>query len=164
MKDKAAKDARMWGGRFTEPTDALVQRVNASIGVDAAMAEEDLLGSLAHVRMLARRGIVTAEEGDAIVAGLERLLTDVRAGAIAWREDLEDVHMNLESLLTERIGPAGGKLHTARSRNDQVTTDARLYLRRRGSELRDLVVELRRVLVALAREHVDVIMPGYTHL
>ncbi len=154
----------MWGGRFSEPTDALVQRVNASIGVDAAMAEEDLLGSMAHARMLARQGIISADEGDAIVAGLERLLEEVRAGAVEWREELEDVHMNLESLLTERIGAAGGKLHTARSRNDQVATDARLYLRRRGAELRDLLVELRRVLVALAREHVDVIMPGYTHL
>ncbi len=158
------RDARMWGGRFDEPTDALVQRVNASITVDSAMAEDDLLGSIAHAKMLARQGIITSAEGDAIVAGLRELLVEVRAGKVAWREELEDVHMNLESLLTERLGAVGGKLHTARSRNDQVATDARLYLARRGSELRELVVELRRVLVQLAAEHIDVIMPGYTHL
>ena len=158
------RDARMWGGRFAEPTDALVQRVNASITVDSAMAEDDLLGSIAHATMLARQGIITSAEGDAIVAGLRELLAEVRAGKVTWREELEDVHMNLESLLTERLGAVGGKLHTARSRNDQVATDARLYLARRGRELRDLIVELRRVLVQLAAEHIDVIMPGYTHL
>lgn len=158
------RDKRMWGGRFEEPTDALVQRVNASVGVDSAMAEEDLLGSIAHARMLTRQRILTEEEGRAIVGGLQELLADVRAGKVEWREELEDVHMNLEALLTDRLGAVGGKLHTARSRNDQVATDSRLYLRRRGGELRDLVVELRRVLVALAERHIDVIMPGYTHL
>ena len=127
------RDARMWGGRFAEPTDALVQRVNASITVDSAMAEDDLLGSIAHATMLARQGIITSAEGDAIVAGLRELLAEVRAGKVTWREELEDVHMNLESLLTERLGAVGGKLHTARSRNDQVATDARLYLARRGA-------------------------------
>ncbi len=165
MSDEGPKqDTRMWGGRFEEPTDALVQRVNSSTKVDSAMAEEDLLGSLAHARMLARQGIITAEEGDALVAGLRELLAEVRAGKVEWREELEDVHMNLESLLTQRLGSVGGKLHTARSRNDQVTTDARLYLARRGAELRGLLVELRRLLVTLAEDHIDVIMPGYTHL
>ncbi len=163
-KDGGKPDTRMWGGRFDEPTDALVQRVNSSVSVDSAMAEEDLLGSLAHARMLTHQGILTQEEGEAIAAGLHELLTEVRAGKVEWRDELEDVHMNLESLLTQRLGPLGGKLHTARSRNDQVTTDARLYLARKGGELRGLLVELRRLLVNLARDHIDVVMPGYTHL
>jgi|SRR5690606_4880596 len=162
--DTKARDARMWGGRFAEPTDQLVQRVNASIGVDQAMAEEDLLGSLAHARMLTAQGVLSEAEGAAIVDGLEQLLAEVRAGRVEWQVELEDVHMNLERLLTERIGPVGGKLHTARSRNDQVATDMRLYLKRRGAEVRGLLIELRGVLVDLAERHLDVIMPGYTHL
>src|SRR5690606_25732450 len=155
---------RMWGGRFAEATDALVQRVNASIDVDRRMAEEDLLGSLAHARMLTERGILTADEGVAIDRGLRELLEQVRAGELAWREELEDVHMNLEQVLTERIGPVGGKLHPARSRNDQVATDLRLYLRKRGRRVVDLRTRLRSVLVDLAERHLDVVMPGYTHL
>ncbi len=164
QRENAQRDARMWGGRFEEPTDALVQRVNASISVDKAMAEEDLLGSLAHARMLTEQGVLSEAEGAAIEAGLEELLAEVRAGAIEWREELEDVHMNLEQLLTDRIGPVGGKLHTARSRNDQVATDMRLYLKRRGAEVSGLIGQLRRVLVELAERHIEVILPGYTHL
>ncbi|MFO7546285.1 MAG: argininosuccinate lyase [Trueperaceae bacterium] len=164
-EDTTKKSAeRMWGGRFAEATDALVQRVNASIGVDQAMAEEDLLGSLAHARMLTERGILTPDEGAAIDRGLQELLAQVRAGEVAWREEFEDVHMNLEKLLTERIGPVGGKLHTARSRNDQVATDLRLHLRKRGRRIVDLLTQVRGVLVDLAERHLDVVMPGYTHL
>jgi len=155
---------RMWGGRFTEATDALVQRVNASIDVDRAMAEEDLLGSMAHARMLTERGILSPDEGAAIERGLEELLAEVRTGEVAWRLEDEDVHMNLERLLTERIGAVGGKLHTARSRNDQVATDLRLHLRARGKRIIDLTTQVRGVLVDLAERHLDVIMPGYTHL
>lgn len=162
--DPATSARRMWGGRFAEETDALVQRVNASIGVDQAMAEEDLLGSLAHARMLRERGILSDEEGAAIDRGLRQVLEEVRAGTVVWREAYEDVHMNLEKLLTERIGPVGGKLHTARSRNDQVATDMRLYLRRRGRRLVRLLHEVRSVLVDLAERNLDVILPGYTHL
>jgi argininosuccinate lyase len=157
-------ETRMWGGRFEEPTDALVERVNASIGVDQAMAEDDLTGSIAHATMLTEQGILTAAEGAAIVAGLNGLLTDLHAGKLEFTVELEDIHMNLEKLLTDRIGPVGGKLHTARSRNDQVATDMRLYLRRRGATLRELLLQLRTVLTNLAEEHVDTLLPGYTHL
>src|SRR5690606_31294956 len=116
--DDRPRDTRMWGGRFEEATDALVQRMNASISVDQAMAEDDLRGSMAHARMLAEQGILTPEEGSAILAGLEGLLGELRAGELTFTEELEDIHMNLEKMLTDRIGPVGGKLHTARSRND----------------------------------------------
>ena len=160
----ASNDGRMWGGRFREPTDALVQRVNASVGVDRALAEEDIAGSLAHAAMLADRGILDAADADAIRAGLEAIREEIRAGGFVWREDLEDVHMNIERALTERIGPAGGRLHTARSRNDQVATDFRLYLRRRQRDLEALLHTLRGALADLAERHIDIVMPGYTHL
>ncbi|MEJ2666752.1 MAG: argininosuccinate lyase [Deinococcales bacterium] len=154
----------MWGGRFREPTDALVRRVNASVDVDRELAEEDIEGSLAHAAMLRQRGILAEADETAIRQGLEAIRQDIRAGRFTWREDLEDVHMNIEHALTERIGPAGGRLHTARSRNDQVATDFRLYLKRRQHRTRSLLRALRTVLVDLAERHLDVVMPGYTHL
>ena len=157
-------DKRMWGGRFEEPTDALVERMNASIGVDQAMAEDDLRGSMAHATMLTEQGILTEAEGEAIITGLEELLADLHAGKLEFTVALEDIHMNLEQLLTDRIGPVGGKLHTARSRNDQVATDMRLHLKRRGSVLRRLLLEFRTILTDLAEQHVDALLPGYTHL
>ncbi len=160
----AGATERMWGGRFQEQTDALVQRVNASVGVDQALAEEDIAGSLAHARMLREQGILSAEDAAAIREGLEAIREEIRAGGFVWREELEDVHMNIERALTDRIGPAGGRLHTARSRNDQVATDLRLYLKRRNGSLVQLLRELRAVLVDLAERHLDVILPGYTHL
>ncbi len=162
MTDK--QRAPMWGGRFAEPMDDLVKRVNASIGVDAAMAEEDIRGSLAHARMLTEQGILTAAEGEQILRGLEGLLEDLRAGRLELTAEHEDVHMNLEHLLTQRIGAAGGKLHTARSRNDQVATDMRLHVKRRAGTIVELLGDLRRVLVDLAEDHLGVVMPGYTHL
>ncbi len=160
----AGGDGRMWGGRFQEATDALVQRVNASVDVDRALAEEDIEGSLAHAAMLAAQGVLGDEDEAAIREGLEAVRADIRAGRFEWREDLEDVHMNIERALTDRIGPAGGRLHTARSRNDQVATDLRLYLRRRQRTLEELLRGLRGTLVELAERHLDVILPGYTHL
>ncbi len=154
----------MWGGRFAEGMDELVKRVNASIGVDAAMAEEDIRGSLAHARMLTEQGILTAAEGEAILQGLEGLLEDLQAGRLEFTAEHEDVHMNLEHLLTQRIGAVGGKLHTARSRNDQVATDMRLHVKRRVGALVELIGDLRRVLAELADQNLDVVMPGYTHL
>ncbi len=154
----------MWGGRFSEPMDDLVQRVNASITVDAAMAEEDVLGSLAHAQMLTEQGIISAEEGSAIEGGLRDLLEDLRAGRLEFSEEYEDVHMNIERLLTQRIGAAGGKLHTARSRNDQVATDMRLHVKRRAGTVKELLGDLRRVLVDVAEANMGVILPGYTHL
>ena len=156
--------APMWGGRFEEATDALVKRMNASIGVDQRMAREDLIGSLAHARMLTTTGVLSSEDGSTIEAGLRSLLTDLEAGRLSFSEEYEDIHMNLEHLLTERIGPVGGRLHTARSRNDQVATDMRLYVRERVTTLRALVQDLQRVLLDLAESHISVIMPGYTHL
>jgi len=156
--------APMWGGRFAEATDALVKRMNASIGVDQRMARQDLLGSLAHAAMLTTTGVITAEDGAAIEAGLRSLLADLEAGSLTFSEEFEDIHMNLEHLLTERIGAAGGRLHTARSRNDQVATDMRLYVRERVTRLRGLVIDMQRVILDLAETHVAVVMPGYTHL
>ncbi len=155
---------RMWGGRFQEATDALVQQFNASIDIDKHMAVEDIDGSIAHATMLAETGILTDEEKDTIVEGLEAIGADIAAGKFTWRVDLEDVHMNIERALTERVGAVGGKLHTARSRNDQVATDFRLYLRKQSDDLQGLLLELCQVLVNTAEQHLDVIMPGYTHL
>ena len=165
MSERGEKQAAaMWGGRFSEGMDSLVKRVNASIGVDAAMAREDLEGSLAHAIMLTETGILEPEDGKAIEEGLRQLLVDLDNDRLEFDEELEDIHMNLEHLLTERIGAVGGKLHTARSRNDQVSTDMRLYLKRRGGELTGSFSRLREVLIDLAAEHVDVLLPGYTHL
>ncbi len=167
MKDPDTKpkaDGRMWGGRFEEATDALVQRFQSSVHVDSAMADEDIAGSLAHAQMLQEQGILSEADASAIRAGLEAIREDIHAGRFEWREELEDVHMNIERALTDRIGPAGGRLHTARSRNDQVATDFRLYLKRRSAELSVLLNRTCEVLVDLAEEHLNVILPGYTHL
>src|SRR5690554_1732209 len=158
------KGSATWGGRFAEPMDELVKRVNASISVDAAMAEEDVEGSIAHARMLTEQGILAPEEVEAIEAGLRAVLEDVKAGRLELSEEHEDVHMNVEHHLTARIGAVGGKLHTARSRNDQVATDMRLHLKRRGGKVVALIDELRGVLVDLAERHLGVVLPGYTHL
>lgn len=158
------KDARMWGGRFSEGTDELVERVNASITFDQELAFEDLEGSIAHATMLGETGILTADEARTIVAGLQELQQELQRGELEFTVALEDIHMNLEQLLTDKIGPLGGKLHTARSRNDQVATDLRLFVKRRLIELAAQLRELRGVFVELAERHLDVILPGYTHL
>lgn len=155
---------RMWGGRFAEGTDALVQRFNASVSFDKRLAPYDLEGSLAHATMLAETGILSAEDAAQIISGLKGLQAQVEAGDFVWQEALEDVHMNLEAALTAKIGAVGGKLHTARSRNDQVATDFRLYLREETHNLIALLHALCRTLVAAAETHLGVIMPGYTHL
>ena len=155
---------RMWGGRFAEDTDLLVQAFNASIDVDREMALDDIEGSIAHATMLGETGIVPADEARALVDGLASLRADVEQDRFAWSVALEDVHMNLEAALTERIGAVGGKLHTARSRNDQVATDFRLWLRRHVRVLLRLLRRTRTALVDAAERHMGVIMPGYTHL
>ncbi len=154
----------MWGGRFTEATDALVERFNASVDVDQRLALVDIQGSIAHATMLGERGILAEDEVVKIIEGLKGLREEVQAGTFAWSVRLEDVHMNLEHALTQRIGAVGGKLHTARSRNDQVATDFRLWLREETHSLIDLFGELRRTFVEVAEAHLGVIMPGYTHL
>lgn len=159
-----SRPKRMWGGRFAEETDLLVQAFNASIDVDREMALDDIEGSIAHATMLGETGIVSAEEARALVDGLASLRADVEQDRFDWSVALEDVHMNLEAALTERIGAVGGKLHTARSRNDQVATDFRLWLRRHLRVLLRLLRRTRSALVDAAERHMGVIMPGYTHL
>ena len=155
---------RLWGGRFDEGPDSRMADFTRSIEVDAELALDDLAGSIAHVRGLARAGLLTAEEAEALERGLAGLREDVVAGAIAWDPTLEDVHMNLETLLTERVGSLGGKLHTGRSRNDQVATDLRLWTRRSIALLDDGMLDLERSLVDLADREGDAILPGTTHI
>ncbi|MDE2771027.1 MAG: argininosuccinate lyase [Bacteroidota bacterium] len=159
-----SRQKRMWGGRFTEDTDALVQTFGASVDIDKRIALEDIDGSIAHASMLMAQGILTEEELGSIQAGLEAIREDILAGEFAWDEAFEDVHMNIEHELSKRIGPLGGKLHTARSRNDQVATDLRLWLRRAGRQIGIELRTVRATLVDLAEAHMGVIMPGYTHL
>ena len=153
-----------WGGRFAEGMDALVARFNASVRFDQRLAKHDILGSLAHARMLCAQGLLTAEELSAIEVGLTRIQERIDAGDFAWSDALEDVHMNIEAELVETIGAAGKKLHTARSRNDQVATDMRLWINEAGAELVAALVALRSALIDQAQAHQDFILPGYTHL
>jgi len=155
---------KMWGGRFLEDNDALVQEFNASIDVDKVMALQDIQGSIAHATMLAEQDILSDEEAEQIIDGLNAIRSDIEADVFEWKVELEDVHMNIERALTERVGAVGGKLHTARSRNDQVATDFRLWLREKTYDLVDLLEETRTVFVDLAEQNLDAIMPGYTHL
>ena len=153
-----------WAGRFTAPTDAFVEAFTASVGFDRRLYRQDIAGSIAHARMLAESGVLTAEERDTICAGLERVGAEIEAGEFPWSVSLEDVHMNIEARLTEQVGEVGKKLHTGRSRNDQVATDIRLYLR---EEIDAITAELKRLqgaLVDLAEREADAIMPGFTHL
>jgi argininosuccinate lyase len=155
---------KLWGGRFEEPVDLRVADFTRSIEVDRVLALDDLAGSVAHVRGLGRAGLLSAEEVEAIVAGLDVLRADVEAGRLEWDPALEDVHLNLEAALGARIGPLAGKLHTGRSRNDQVATDLRLWLRRTVAGLDAALVDMERALVELAEREGDAVMPGSTHL
>jgi len=153
-----------WGGRFESPTDEFVEAFNASTDVDARMYAEDIAGSKAHARMLCEQGILTQEDMNLILRGLDEIAGEIESGEFTFTIALEDVHMNIESRLTEKVGDAGKRLHTARSRNDQVTTDTRLYLRRRTGTMIARIRHLQWVLVELAEAHADTIMPGFTHL
>jgi argininosuccinate lyase len=154
----------MWGGRFTEATDAFVAQFTASVQFDQRLYRQDIQGSIAHATMLASVGVLTDAERDEIIHGLNSILADIEAGRFEWRIDLEDVHMNIEHRLTHMIGITGKKLHTGRSRNDQVATDIRLYLRDEIDQLVQLLAKLERGILSLASEHTDTIMPGFTHL
>jgi argininosuccinate lyase len=154
----------LWGGRFTKNTDQLVEEFTASIHFDKELAEEDIQGSLAHVTMLAKCGIIPEEDADRIKDGLLQILGMVRRGEMEYSVSDEDIHMNIEKQLIEMIGPVGGKLHTGRSRNDQVALDMHLYLRNRVVETVDLLAKLQRALIQQARGNLDTILPGYTHL
>ncbi len=155
---------RLWGGRFGEESDRRVADFTRSIDVDRELAADDIGGSIAHVRGLGRAGLLTAEEVDELIGGLEGLAAAVRDGSLAWDPDLEDVHLNLESALADRIGSVAGKLHTGRSRNDQIATDLRLWLRRAIDGLDASLVDFERSLVTLAEREGTAILPGSTHI
>lgn len=155
---------QLWGGRFTAEPSEYVQRFGASIGFDQQMAAEDLTGSLAHVAMLKKTKILTAEEADQITAGLQTLQAKLAKGELEFSIANEDIHLNLEKMLTDLIGPVAGKLHTARSRNDQVATDMHLYLKNHLNTILPLVKQLQATIVAKAEKHVTTLMPGYTHM
>lgn len=156
--------SKLWGGRFTKQTNHLVEEYTASINFDKALAEEDIQGSLAHVSMLGKCGIVPAEDVETIKNGLNKVLDKIRAGEIQFSVSDEDIHMNIEKHLIEEVGTVGGKLHTGRSRNDQVATDMHLYLRKRVVELTGLLHGLQESLITQAKSNMDTIIPGYTHL
>ena len=156
--------SKLWGGRFNEPTDSFVQQFTASVDFDQRMAAEDIAGSLAHADMLCAAGVLTAEELDAIRSGLAQVQDEIGSGSFNWSVELEDVHMNIEARLTELIGVTGKKLHTGRSRNDQVATDIRLYLRGAIDAIALELTRLQRGTIGLAAQNTDTIMPGFTHL
>lgn len=156
--------AQLWGGRFTKETDQLVYNFNASISFDQKFYREDMEGSMAHVKMLAAAGILTEKERDGILAGIEGILADVESGKLEISSEYEDIHSFVEANLIERIGDVGKKLHTGRSRNDQVALDMKLYTRKEIMNLKELVKELLFVLHNLMKEHIDTFMPGFTHL
>ena len=158
------EDKKPWGGRFKESTDELVEAFTASIHFDKRLYRYDIEGSIAHCRMLARQKIITAGEKEQIVDGLTAILRDIEEGSFQFSQEQEDVHMAIEKALIERIGDAGGKLHTGRSRNDQVSLDTRLYLRDEIDAIVALIIALKQVIVGMAKRHVEIIMPGYTHL
>ena len=157
-------DKKPWAGRFSEATDAFVETFTGSVDFDRRLYRHDIAGSMAHARMLARQGILTTEECDAIVAGLARIRERIDRGEFDWRVELEDVHMNVESALTADIGIAGKKLHTGRSRNDQVATDIRLWLRDEIAAIHAGIRRLQHALLDLAEREADTVMPGFTHL
>lgn len=155
---------KLWGGRFRKETDSLVNDFNASILFDGRLYREDIQGSLAHAAMLADCGVISREDAQAIKEGLTGILADIEAGRVEFTAANEDIHMNVEALLTERIGEAGKRLHTARSRNDQVAVDLRLYLRREIREIQGQILDLQEAILGQARQHQQTVMPGYTHL
>jgi argininosuccinate lyase len=155
---------KLWGGRFDAGPAAIMERINASIGFDKTLYRQDIAGSKAHCAMLVKQGIIPAADGDAILAGLDRVLAEIDGGQFEFRVDREDIHMNIEARLADLIGPAAGRLHTARSRNDQVATDFRLWLRDAIDQLDLDLKALQAALIARAEEHSGTILPGMTHL
>ncbi|MFO1219354.1 MAG: argininosuccinate lyase [Burkholderiaceae bacterium] len=158
------KKSQGWSALFSEPMDLLVQRYTASVTFDQRLWRADIAGSLAHARMLAARKIISAADLADIERGMAQIGADIEAGRFEWKLELEDVHLNIEARLTQLVGDAGKRLHTGRSRNDQVATDVRLWLRDEIDALAPLLAQMQRVLVGIAEQHVDTVMPGYTHL
>jgi len=159
-----SSNKKLWGGRFQQPTDAFVEEFTASVGFDRRLAPYDIAGSVAHARMLAKVGVLTADEADTIIKGLQTILGEIEQGEFDWQVSLEDVHMNIEARLTERVGDVGKKLHTGRSRNDQVATDIRLYMRDGIDAVMEGIGNLAGRLLAVAEQEADTLMPGFTHL
>lgn len=155
---------KLWGGRFAKNTDAMVEEFTSSISFDCRLCREDIAGSIAHAGMLARCGIIAESEAAQIIAGLRGILADIEAGNFEFDIALEDIHMNIEKRLTDRIGPVGGKLHTARSRNDQVALDTHLYMKREIAVIGELLADLQAAVVETAARNLHTVMPGYTHL
>ncbi len=166
MSDDTPKPAAsdIWGGRFSAGPSEVMQAINASVDIDQRLFEQDIDGSLAHARMLSACGVISSADADAICTGLEAVRADIRAGRFVWKAELEDVHMNIEAALREKIGAAAGRLHTARSRNDQVATDFRLWLREALSAAIEGLTQYQKALLAQADAHADWVMPGFTHL
>jgi argininosuccinate lyase len=163
-EDQKKDQNKLWGGRFSEATDAFVQRFTASVDFDRRLYQQDIDGSVAHARMLAKAGILTGDELSKILDGLESIRQDIQNDNFEWSVELEDVHMNIESALTSRIGDIGKKLHTGRSRNDQVATDIRLYVRDEIDQIALLITKLQSALLGVAEKEAATIMPGFTHL
>jgi len=153
-----------WGGRFAEKTHRLLERFSQSVSFDKRLYPYDIRGSIAHSKMLAKQGIISEDDALKIEEGLTEILLEIKSGGFQFSESLEDIHMNIEKRLTDRIGDAGGKLHTARSRNDQVALDIRLYMRDQIKEVGELIADLQQALIGLGKKYAGVIMPGYTHL
>ena len=160
----SGKPNKLWSGRFSEATDSFIERFTASVGFDARLYRQDIAGSLAHAAMLGEVGVLSEDEVRQISEGLEAIQAEIERGSFTWSVELEDVHMNIEAALTARIGDIGKKLHTGRSRNDQVATDLRLYVREEIDALRGLISRLQSALLDLAGREAETIMPGFTHL
>ena len=155
---------KLWAGRFQKETDTLVNNFNSSINFDARLYKQDIAGSIAHATMLGKQGIIEQAEADKIISGLKAILADIEAGEVEFTMDNEDIHMNIEAILTQRIGDTGKRLHTSRSRNDQVAVDFRLYVKEEIPTIINQVLDLEQVLIQKAEENLSTVMPGYTHL
>src|SRR5262245_20541804 len=155
---------KMWGGRFGEHPDAVMEEINASIDFDRHLYRQDIAASKAHAAMLGKQGIISADDAASITHGLDTILSEIEAGTFSFKRSLEDIHMNVESRLTELIGPAAGRLHTARSRNDQVATDFRLWIRAAIDAIDAALAAYQRALAEKALAHAATVMPGFTHL
>jgi len=155
---------KLWGGRFSKNTDEGVNDFNSSIRFDQRMYRQDITGSIAHAGMLGKCGVISLEDSEKIIAGLKDILDDIESGKVEFMIDAEDIHMNIETMLIKKIGDTGKRLHTGRSRNDQVALDIRMYLKDEIKDIREMLISLENTLLSIAKENLDTIMPGYTHL
>jgi argininosuccinate lyase len=155
---------KLWGGRFTRQTEQVVEGFTSSLGFDRRLYKQDIQGSIAHARMLGQQGIISTDEAETLIQGLQQVLAEIEGGTFPFRREYEDIHLNIEKRLTELVGPVGGKLHTGRSRNDQVVTDVHLFVKQEIAGVQGRIATLQAALLEQARAHQDVIMPGYTHL